>query len=716
MMKKLILLLIGTVLILPARAETLNILKIGGKNDGKTLNTKAIAKGIERLSAQGGGTLYFPAGTYLTGPITMKSNITLHIDAGAVLSFTDDFDAYMPYVEMRFEGVVMNSFHPLIGGWDAENICLKGEGILEGNGNAWWQEHYRVETEVAQGGAKNPTRWQKAFLEANPDLTLEPQSDWKNTLARHFFRPPFVQFFRCRNIRIEGLLFRNSPFWTINPEFCDNLTIDGVTINNPHSPNTDGINPESCRNVHISNCHISVGDDCITIKSGRDLQGRQYATPCENITITNCTMLNGHGGVVIGSEMSGDVRKVTISNCVFDGTNRGIRLKSSRGRGGIVEEIRVNNIVMKDIQDEAIILTLFYGRSTEEPVSDRTPIFRNIHIANMTGSEVNSLGGIVGIPEMPISNISISNVNIDAKSGMRIRDAENLTFNDFTLSTQQGPALSMENVREVYIDNVRTYKPNADAPVMSFLNVRDVLIRGCFPMPGSKALAEFAGPRTRGIVLMDNHTERLATPFIMGPDLNADAIDAKLEEKAAGWVAGLNLGDPAKEARVTRVIATHLQAISDWHDSHATLLPAGTINPRTGQELSAVERQVAADSAMPKSVKQALMDGLNADLSPEQVEYILDQYTVGKVEFTMNGYRSIVPDITPEDEAVLYKNLKEARLRAVDYKEMREISAIFEIYKTLNEQYFTNSGRDWRTMYQAYYNKVQAEKAAAAKN
>ena len=714
-MKKILLILIGILLMTPAGAETLNILKIGGKNDGKTLNTKAIAKGIERLSAQGGGTLYFPAGTYLTGPITMKSNITLHIDAGAVLSFTDDFDAYMPYVEMRFEGVVMNSFHPLIGGWDAENICLMGDGILEGNGNAWWQEHYRVETEVIQGGAKNPTKWQQAFLEANPDLTVEPESDWKNTLERHFFRPPFVQFFRCKNIRIEGLHFQNSPFWTINPEFCDNLNITGITINNPHSPNTDGINPSSCRNVHISNCHISVGDDCITIKSGRDLQGRQYGTPCENVTISNCTMLNGHGGVVIGSEMSGDVRKVTITGCVFDGTDRGIRLKSSRGRGGIVEEIRVDNIVMKNIQKEAIILTLFYGRSTEEPVSERTPVFRNIHISNMTGTQVNSLGSIVGIPEMPISDISISNVNIDAASGMFIRDARRLTFSDFTINTQQGPALSFENASELYLSNVRTYHPIADAPVMRFNNVQDVMIRGCFPMPGSKALAEFSGPRTRGIVLMDNATDRLGTPVIMGPDINADAIDDKLMQKATDWVAGLQLGDPDKEARVTKVIATHLQAVSDWHETHANLLDAGAINPRTGQELTAVERQVAADSGMPKTVKQALMDGLNADLTPDQVEYILDQYTIGKVEFTMNGYRSIVPDITPEDEAFLYKNLKEARLRAVDFKEMNEISAIFKIYKTINEQYFTNSGRDWRTMYQAYYDKVQAEKTAAAK-
>ncbi|MFA6590507.1 MAG: glycosyl hydrolase family 28 protein, partial [Bacteroidales bacterium] len=244
-----------------AEANTINLLKAGGKNDGKTLNTKAIAKAIDKLSEQGGGSLYFPSGTYLTGPIMLKSNITLDLDAGAVLSFSDDFDLYMPYVEMRYEGVVMKSFHPLIYAYEAENISIKGRGTLEGNGRAWWEETWRLEVAFYKGELKNaaPTKYQQAWLDANPDFSIEPQSDWKNTLARHWFRPPFIQLYKCKNILIEGVHIQNSPFWTVNPEFCDNLTIQGLTIENPDSPNTDGINPESCTNVHISNCHISVG-------------------------------------------------------------------------------------------------------------------------------------------------------------------------------------------------------------------------------------------------------------------------------------------------------------------------------------------------------------------------------------------------------------------------------------------------------------------------
>jgi len=204
------------------------------------------------------------------------------------------------------------------------------------------------------------------------------------------------------------------------------VSVDRVTIANPLSPNTDGINPESCRYVHISNCHISVGDDCITLKSGRDLQARNLNAPNENITITNCTMLSGHGGVVIGSEMSGGVKKVVISNCVFDGTDRGIRIKSTRGRGGVVEDIQINNIVMRNIQEEAIVLDMLYSKMPIEPVTDRTPIFRNINISNVTGSDVLIPIKIRGLEESPISNISFTNINIDGKQKCVFQNCTNI--------------------------------------------------------------------------------------------------------------------------------------------------------------------------------------------------------------------------------------------------------------------------------------------------
>ena len=414
------------------RAERVDMAVAGAKQDGITLNTTLINNTINRLNAKGGGTLFFPAGKYLTGAIKLKSNITIELEAGATLLFSDNFDDYLPFVEMRHEGILMKSFSPLIYAVDAENITIKGEGKIDGQGQKWWDEFYRVIEDLKANGIRNFNKYQPMWDKANDAKALyaETNEDYVSSMQRRFFRPPFIQPVRCKNIKIQGITIINSPFWTVNPEFCENVTVDGVTIANPLSPNTDGINPESCRYVHISNCHISVGDDCITLKSGRDLQARKLGMADENITITNCTMLAGHGGVVIGSEMSGGVKKVTISNCVFDGTDRGIRIKSTRGRGGVVEDIQVSNIVMKNIKEEAITLDLLYSKMPVEPLTERTPIFRNINISNVTGSDVLIPIKIRGLEESPISNITFTNINIDGKQKCVFQNYKNIKMND----------------------------------------------------------------------------------------------------------------------------------------------------------------------------------------------------------------------------------------------------------------------------------------------
>ena len=413
-------------------AERVDMLKVGANSTGTKLNTVLINKTIEKLNTNGGGTLFFSAGKYLTGAIKMKSNITLELEAGATLLFSDNFDDYLPFVEMRHEGIMMKSFSPLISAVDAENITIKGEGKIDGQGKKWWDEFFRVIVDVDKNGMRDINKYQPMWDKVNDAKVIgsEINQDYAGALQRRFFRPPFFQPTRCKNIHILGITIVNSPFWTINPEFCENVTVDGVTIANPISPNTDGINPESCKYVHISNCHISVGDDCITLKSGRDLQARNLNAPNENITITNCTMLAGHGGVVIGSEMSGGVKKVVISNCVFDGTDRGIRIKSTRGRGGVVEDIQINNIVMRNIQEEAIVLDMLYSKMPIEPVTDRTPIFRNINISNVTGSDVLMPIKIRGLEESPISNISFTNINIDGKQKCVFQNCTNIKMKD----------------------------------------------------------------------------------------------------------------------------------------------------------------------------------------------------------------------------------------------------------------------------------------------
>ena len=365
-------------------AERVDMQQAGADIQGRKLNTALINSTIDRLNANGGGTLFFPAGTYLTGSIHMKSNITLELEAGATLKFSENFDDFLPYVEVRHEGIMMKSFQPLIYAVDAENITIKGEGTLDGQGKAWWTEFFRVLVDLRDNGKRNINKYQPMFEKENDlkALYAETNEDWHGTLDRRFFRPPFMH-------------------------------------------------PIRCKNVHISDCHISVGDDCITIKSGRDLQARKLGVPCENITITNCTMLSGHGGVVIGSEMSGGVKKVTISNCVFDGTDRGIRLKSTRGRGGIVEDIRVSNIVMSNIKKEAIVLNLKYSKMPAEPKSDRTPEFRNIYVSGVTVRDVNTPIMVVGLPEAPITGIVMRDVYIqNAKQRCVFEDCKDLVLDD----------------------------------------------------------------------------------------------------------------------------------------------------------------------------------------------------------------------------------------------------------------------------------------------
>lgn len=493
--------------------SVLNIVDFGAKNDSSALATTAIKEAIAKASQAGGGTIYFPPGTYLTGPIHLKSNITLFIEAGAELCFSDHFDHYLPMVPSRWEGTTVTNFSPLIYAYEAENIRITGRGTLNGNGKKWW-----AYSEVHVKNSPEST-WQKEFHKLNKEVLHPDLPGW---VERGFLRPPFIQPMYCKNVRIDGITIKNSPFWTVNPEFCDNVTVDGVTINNPPSPNTDGINPESCSNVHIANCHISVGDDCITIKSGKDRSGRKEARPAENYTITNCTMLSGHGGVVIGSEMSGDVKKIVISNCVFDGTDRGIRIKTARGRGGVVEDIQVSNIVMKNIKQQAIVLDMQYAKTEIAPVTERTPIFRNIHLSNIT-AQGEQAAYLNGLEEMPIENVSFSNIVMETKIGFDIRASKGITFTNVSVNPSTGPAITASHVNGLQISGLQTAAALNEQAVLKFNHVKQAFISNCFIREPVKTFLEASGSETEGILLKSNDLRLVQHPLSIS-DAPKDAI------------------------------------------------------------------------------------------------------------------------------------------------------------------------------------------------
>lgn len=479
-----------------------NVISYGAKNDSSVIATKAIAKAIAAASKAGGGTVFFPAGKYLTGPIHLKSNITIFIDAGAELHFSDNFDNYLPMVPSRYEGVDVTSFSPLFYAYGAENISITGRGIIDGHGKKWW--------DFVEGYKKDQPRskWQFQFDSLNKNILLP---DDPAQMKRGFLRPPFIQTMYCKNVLIEGISIRNSPFWTVNPEFCENVTVHAVTINNPHSPNTDGINPESCKYVHISNCHISVGDDCITIKSGKDIPGRTKQMPAEDYTITNCTMLSGHGGVVIGSEMSGDVRRIAISNCIFDGTDKGIRIKTTRGRGGVVEDIRVSNIVMNNIKDIAFVMDMQYSKTKEESLSERTPRFRNIHISNVTGN-AKQAAYINGLEEMPVSDISFHNIDLITEEGFMLKNAKNLAFHQVQISSKNSPPISAFAVTNLELDGIKAQIQNLSLPVLRFQNASQVFIHGC-NISGTGDFIQLKGTENKEMLIKDNYLRKTVNPL-----------------------------------------------------------------------------------------------------------------------------------------------------------------------------------------------------------
>lgn len=322
------------------------------------------------------------------------------------------------------------------------------------------------------------SKWQGIFKKENADLlSRNAYISAKN----NFLRPPMVTTYECRNVLIEGVSFSNPPFWTIMPAFSDNITINGITVENPgNSPNTDGIDPSSCRNVHISNSHFSVGDDCIVIKSGRDEDGREAARPTENVTITNCTMLKGHGGVVIGSEMSGNVKRVTISNCVFEGTDRGIRIKTMRGRGGVIEDILVTNVAMYNMVNEGVLITLRYQPTKPEPLSERTPSAKNIRISGVTVRGGDRPVAIYGLEEMAVSQISLNDIQSSTNRGILLENTSDINLHDMRMEIKEGPALEAKDSKGISYDKVTVKYAVQDKPYIKLINCQNIRVTNCF--------------------------------------------------------------------------------------------------------------------------------------------------------------------------------------------------------------------------------------------
>ena len=450
-----------------------NICDFGAKSDGVTLNTEAINNAIKAVHDKGGGKVVIPEGLWLTGPIVLQSNVNLHAEKNALIVFSSDTSLY-PIITTSFEGLDAKRCQSPISAMNAENIAITGYGVFDGAGDRWrpvkkdkmtdrqWKNLVNSGGKVDENGKvwyPNEGALKASVLMAGSgdkrtEITSEEWEDMKSWL-----RPVLLSIVKSKKILLEGVTFKNSPSWCLHPLSCESLILNDVKVFNPwYSQNGDALDVESCKNVLIANCFFDAGDDAICLKSGKDEDGRRRGEPCENVIVRNNTVLHGHGGFVIGSEMSGGVKNVYVSECSFIGTDVGLRFKSARGRGGVVENIYINNINMIDIPNDALIADLYYAAKSapSEPVpsvSEETPAFRNIYISDVFCRGAGRAAYLNGLPEMPIENISIKNMVVTgAKEGIVVNKVAKLNIENVEIDTPDQSMIQIENTTGITIN------------------------------------------------------------------------------------------------------------------------------------------------------------------------------------------------------------------------------------------------------------------------
>ena len=390
-----------------------DVTEFGAIADGQTKSTQAINNAIEACSTAGGGKVLIPEGVFLTGAVHLKSNVNLHLAEGAVLKFSRNPEDYLPMVFTRWEGTELWNYSPFVYAYGQENVAITGQGTLDGNSDKdnWWF-------------------WKGAWSRKTWEITPENQANATARLRQmaedgvpvddrvfgpgHYLRPKFIQFYKCKNILMDGVTIIDSPMWVIHPVLSENITIQNVSVIS-HGPNNDGCNPESSRNILIQDSYFDTGDDCIAIKSGRNADGRRLDVPSENIVVRRCTMRDGHGGVVMGSEISGNVRNVFAEDCIMDSPNldRIIRIKTNSTRGGIIENIFVRNINVGRVRQAILHIDFDYE---EGDAGKFTPIVRNIHIDNVTSQQSDRALFINAYERAPVTGIYIKNSSFNGVS------------------------------------------------------------------------------------------------------------------------------------------------------------------------------------------------------------------------------------------------------------------------------------------------------------
>jgi rhamnogalacturonyl hydrolase YesR/polygalacturonase len=525
------------------KKDTVSISTLGAIGDGQTMNTLLIQHAIDSMYKRGGGVVLIPNGLWLSGPIVLKNNINLSLERGATLMFSDKKEVY-PLVAGNWEGLPQMRNQSPISATGASNIAITGKGIIDGNGAAWRMVKKEKLTEsewkklISKGGVvgEDKKSWYPSaqFMQAsmlkNPGAIEAGKDAAFYESIKDFLRPNLLVLLNCKNILLEGVTFQNSPAWCLHPLMSENITVRNILVKNPwFAQNGDGIDLESCKNVLIENSVFDVGDDALCMKSGRDEAGRKRGMPTENVTIKGCTVYSAHGGFVVGSEMSGGVRNIRVDNCTFIGTDIGLRFKTARGRGGVVENIDISNIYMKGIQGEAILFDMYYmakdpillnGEKGDVPIIEKkpfdesTPIFKNIKLENVYCEGAEKAIFIRGLPEMHIRNIQFKNMALHANTGIDIQEATNIHFNNVKIfSDAKSAVVELMQSDSIYFDKVELGHDKAPLFKISGPATKDIHISNTAIGTSKEKIIYSTGANQSAIKLINTAVTDKKTPY-----------------------------------------------------------------------------------------------------------------------------------------------------------------------------------------------------------
>ena len=470
-----------------------NIQDFGAIEGGVVKNTESIRKAIRAATASGGGKVVIPKGVWLTGAITLEDNIDLFLAKDAELLFSQDVQDYLPVVFSRHEDTECYKYSAFVYANSKRNIAITGEGTLNGQGKPWWtwkETNKASEAQVIEMGNENMPVQERIF----------------DGTKGNVLRPAFFQPMNCSNVLVEGVTFLYGAFWTITPTYCDTVIIRKVKITTEgaygHTPNGDGVDPSSSRNVLIEYCEFQTGDDCIAIKSGRDRDGLRVNKPTENIVIRNCAGYQGHGGIVIGSETSGGVRNVYARDCTFNGTDRIVRVKTARGRGGVIENMWFVHLSADTILQEALHINMLYTgkRFPTQELTKATPIIRNLHFSDITCTFGKTYAiELLGLPERAIENISFDHITANSTKGIHCVDADSITFQYINITPARWPVIDILDSKEIMISRM-------DVPA------------------GSNPFLKVMGPKSSGISLTETHTSPAVKVLEVGEDVSQNSV------------------------------------------------------------------------------------------------------------------------------------------------------------------------------------------------